>query len=254
MSLALSDAPRACAWRQVTRWANLTSWALVMGTAMAGCASAWRTPGTSTTEAPPSAPAAASAQADAPAATPTPAAGTAIDLQGQISIKLLAMDDLPAKGVSLGFFFHGQPDAGRLDLMTPLGSQIAQVGWSPTGAWLRRAGGGNGGDAPPESRFGTDLSATPKPDEGLERFDHIGALSERVLGEAIPLQTLVHWMQGRADPERPSTAAPDAGLDTGTFTQDGWLIDTRDWPRRLQAQRSASPGLRGIQIKVHLDR
>lgn len=163
------------------------------------------------------------------------------------------MDDLPARGVSLGFFFHGQPDAGRLDLMTPLGSQVAQVGWNPTSAWLRRASGG-GGDAPPESRFGADLAATPNPEEGLERFDGIGALSERVLGEAIPLQTLIHWMQGRADPGHPSTAGPEAGLDTGTFAQDGWLIDTREWPRRLQATRSASPGLRGIQIKVHLDR
>ena len=217
-----------------------------MGMAMtvAGCASAWRAP---------SADAANAADAQTSAQTPAPQAAPDIDLQGQISIKLLAMDDLPAKGVSLGFFFHGQPDAGRLDLMTPLGSQIAQVGWSTTGAWLRRSGG-SGGDAPPESRFGNDLSATASPDDGLERFDNIGALSERVLGEAIPLQTLIHWMHGRADPQRPSTAAPDAELATGTFTQDGWLIDTREWPRRLQAQRAASPGLRGIQLKIHLDR
>ncbi|WP_338440387.1 lipoprotein insertase outer membrane protein LolB [uncultured Aquabacterium sp.] len=227
-----------------------------MAMTMAGCASAWRAPQAGATDGSPTSTAPASTTTTTSTATDTaPAlpALAAIDLQGQISIKLLATDDLPAKGVSLGFFFNGQPDAGRLDLMTPLGSQIAQVGWSPTGAWLRRSGG-SGGDAPPESRFGTDLSATPSPDDGLERFDHIGALSERVLGEAIPLQTLIHWMQGRADPQRPSTAAPDAELATGTFTQDGWLIDTREWPRRLQAQRAASPGLRGIQLKVHLDR
>lgn len=176
-----------------------------------------------------------------------------IDLQGQISIKLLATREQPAKGVSLGFFFHGQPQAGRLELMTPLGSQIAQVGWGPAGAWLRRDGASNT-DAPPESRFGTDLSTQPTSDDGQERFDSMQSLSERVLGEAIPLQTLIHWMQGRADPTRTSTHAPEDGLTAGTFTQDGWLIDTRDWPRRLEVQRPANERLRGVQIKVHLDR
>jgi len=243
--------------------ARLPAWALaaVMAMVMAGCASAGRTPSTAATEAMPSA--ATSSDMSTTATTqqhatnrttapPESPESPAVDLQGQLSIKLLAMDDLPAKGVSLGFFFHGRPDTGRLDLMTPLGSQIAQVGWAPTGAWLRRAGGAS--DAPPESRFGRNLSAAPAPDEDTERFDSIGTLSERVLGEAIPLQTLIHWIQGHADPERPSTAAPAAGLATGTFTQDGWLIDTRGWPDRIQAYRSANPGLRGIQIKVHLDR
>jgi len=182
-------------------------------------------------------------------AAPPPAA---IDLQGQLSIKLLALGDQPAKGASLGFFFHGHPDAGRLELMTPLGSQIAQVGWTRAGAWLQRAGG-RSGDPAREPRLGADLSANA-PEDGLERFDSIDAMSERVLGEAIPLQTLIHWMQGRADPDRPSVTAPNADLAIGTFSQDGWLIDTREWPRLLQATRAAGPMLRGIQIKVRLDR
>lgn len=203
-------------------------------------------------DATPSSPDVAGSVAPTPSTQPVPAQAI-IDLQGQISIKLLVTPELPAKGVSLGFFFHGQPEAGQLDLMTPLGSQIAQVGWGPTGAWLRRDGASNA-DAPPESRFGTNLSAPPSPDEGVERFDSIQALSERALGEAIPLHTLIHWMQGRADPARASTHAPEDGLAAGTFSQDGWLIDARDWPRRLQAQRTASEHLRGIQIKVHFDR
>lgn len=181
--------------------------------------------------------------ADAASSAPS-SPSPAIDLQGQIGVKLQAFGDLPAKGISLGFFFHGRPDEGRLDLMTPLGSQLAQAGWTPAGAWLRRAGS----DAPPETSFGADLAPSP------ERFDSIDALSERVLGEAIPLQTLVHWMQGHADPARPSIAGPADNLEAGTFTQDGWLIDTREWPRRLQATRAASERLRGIQIKVYLDR
>lgn len=218
---------------------------LGLALALGGCASAPRT-------APSGAPPAPGVSPDlAPAPSPRPAA---IDLQGQIGIKLQAFGDLPAKGISLGFFFHGHPDEGRLDLMTPLGSQLAQAGWTPAGAWLRRAGS----DAPPETTFGADPAPSPtspaRADPGLERFDNIDALSERVLGEAIPLQTLVHWMQGRADPARPSVTGPADGLEAGTFTQDGWLIDTREWPRRLQATRTASERLRGIQIKVYLDR
>lgn len=186
------------------------------------------------------------------AVVPAQHSPAAIDLQGQLSIKLQALGDQPAKGVSLGFFFHGHPGAGRLELMTPLGSQIAQVGWTRAGAWLQRAGG-RVGDPPPDSSFGPDFPASA-PDDGRERFDSVDAMSERVLGEAIPLQTLIHWMQGRADPDRPSVMPPDANLAPGTFTQDGWLIDTREWPRLLQAVRTAGPTLRGMQIKVRLDR
>lgn len=194
----------------------------------------------------PAASAAHAASAQAPAAALAP-----VELQGQLSVKLLATAERPAKGVSLGFFFSGQPEAGRLDLMTPLGSQLAQIGWTTSGAWLRRAGGG---DAAPETQFGADLNRRPSSEDGLERFASIDALSEQVLGEAVPLQTLVHWMQGRPDPLRLHVPGPGNGLDAGTFRQDGWLIDTREWPRRLQAARAADGPLRGIQIKVYLDR
>lgn len=160
------------------------------------------------------------------------------------------MGDQAAKGVSFGFFFDGQPEAGRLELMTPMGSQIAQVGWSAEGAWLRRDGG-----APPpaEPMLGPDATAGAI-DDGIARFESIDALSTHVLGEAIPLQTLIHWMQGHPDPARPSAVLTEAASSAGQFTQDGWLIDTRDWPRRLQATRPANGGLRGIHIRVHLDR
>ncbi len=173
-----------------------------------------------------------------------------IELQGQLSIKLQATEDQPAKGVSLGFFFSGLPEAGRLELMTPMGSQIAQVGWSSAGAWLRRDGGSRSLlGAPP----GVD-AFTQAMGDGIDRFNSIDALSAHVLGEAIPLQTLIHWMQGHPDPTRPSLPPADAAATDGQFTQDGWLVDTRNWPRRLQATRQASHNLRGIQIRVHLDR
>lgn len=150
-------------------------------------------------------------------------------LQGQLSIKLSAFGDLPAKGISLGFFFDGEPQAGKLSLLTPMGSQVAEVSWSPQGASLRHATGAS----TEETSYG-----------------NIEELSARTLGEALPLDALIHWMQGRPDPERPS----QPGTTPGVFTQAGWEIDTREREGRLlSARREAAPFVRGVQIKVRLD-
>ncbi len=173
----------------------------------------------------PSAPGASSlAQAaQAPAATQ---ALPRIDLQGQMSVKLSAFADQPAKGLSLGFFFSGNTDTGQLDLMTLMGSQMAQVNWQPGEAWLVN-------------------------DKGRTRYDNLDSLSEAALGEPLPLRQLVHWMQGHPDPELPSAPGPEAD----TFTQQGWLIDARELPsKKLNARREATPLQRGVQLKIYLDR
>lgn len=149
-----------------------------------------------------------------------------VDLQGQMSIKLSAFADQPAKGLSLGFFFSGNTDTGQLDLMTLMGSQMAQVNWQPGEALLVN-------------------------DKGRERYDNIDSLSAAALGEPLPLRQLVHWMQGHPDPELPSAPGPEAG----TFVQQGWLIDARELPiKKLNARREATPLQRGVQLKIYLDR
>ncbi|WP_201796550.1 lipoprotein insertase outer membrane protein LolB, partial [Tenacibaculum discolor] len=80
-----------------------------------------------------------------------------IDLQGQMSVKLSAFADQPAKGLSLGFFFSGNTETGQLDLMTLMGSQMAQVNWQPGEAWLVN-------------------------DKGRARYDNLDSLSEAALG------------------------------------------------------------------------
>lgn len=167
--------------------------------------------------------------ASAQPAQPAWRAETQLSLQGQIGLKLAAWRDQPAKGVSLGFFFAGQAEQGKLDLMTPLGSQLAQVSWSPMGATLRRHS-----DSESEQLL----------------YGSIDELATRVLGEAIPLPTLVHWMQGRPDPHRPHRAS----TTPGRFEQDGWQVDVSDFAQhRVQIQREPTPSLRGVQIKVYLD-
>ena len=164
----------------------------------------------------------AAMSASAPGATaPAPMAQ-----QGQLSIKLQAFGKTPAKGLSLGFFFSGTAQTGPLELITLMGSQVAQVHWTPQEVWL------------------TD-------DKGQRRYPSMESLSEVVLGEPLPLQALVQWMRGRPDPAWPS--APTDG-DRG-FTQLGWTIDLTEMDaKKLTATRAGGAGQRGVYIKVYLDR
>jgi outer membrane lipoprotein LolB len=146
-------------------------------------------------------------------------------LQGQLSIKLQAFQGLDAKGVSMGFFFNGGPQGGQLDLMTPMGSQVARVHWTPADAWLQT-------------------------DQGERHFDTLGALSAEVLGEPLPLAALMNWVQGRPDPDLPAATH----ITAQSFEQSGWQIDTTDIGiGRLNAQRPASASLRGITVRIRLD-
>lgn len=155
-----------------------------------------------------------------------PRARPRLDLQGQMSIKLSAHAGQAAKGLSLGFFFSGNTDVGQLDLMTLMGSQIAQVNWQSGEAWLTN-------------------------DKGRQRFSDLESLSEATLGESLPLRSLIQWMQGQPDMDLPSLPGPQPH----TFLQEGWLIDTSELPdKKLHATRIASPTQRGVQLKIYLDR
>ncbi len=152
--------------------------------------------------------------------------GPSLALQGQMSLKLDAFGDLPAKGLSLGFFFQGRAQAGELELMTLMGSQVAQLRWTPQEAILT------------DSR-------------GPHRYPSLAEVSEAALGEALPLDTLIHWMQGQADPSLPVRV----GAEPHTFEQLGWLIDTRRMDeKQLSATRAAQAQVRGARIRVYLDR
>lgn len=148
------------------------------------------------------------------------------ELQGQLSIKLEAFGEQAASGISVGFFFTGNDTGGRLDIMTLMGSQVAQVTWTPRQAWLVN-------------------------DKGRTPYESLEQLSLDTLGEALPLRALIHWMAGKPDPSLPSQSQSEAGR----FIQVGWLIDTTDLnQKRLQANRPATLGQRGVRIKVYLDR
>lgn len=216
-----------------TIWLAWLAAATVGASALSGCAGLRKPTQPPSPQVPAEMPAApaSSPQASAPTLAAAPPAITATAkatqaLQGQLSIKLHAFGQTPAKGLSLGFFFTGHDEAGRLDLITLMGSQLAQVDWAPGEVWL------------------TD-------DKGRHRYASMAHLSTAVLGEALPLQALMHWMQGKAAPDWPSEA-----LDHPPgFSQLGWRIDLSELDaKKLTATRPTSATQRGAFVKVYLDR
>jgi outer membrane biogenesis lipoprotein LolB len=114
----------------------------------------------------------ASSQYLSASATPTRQALPHLDLQGQLSIKLSAFANQSGQGISLGFFFSGNTDTGQLDLITLMGSQMAQVNWTPDAAWLTN-------------------------DKGTHHYASLDELSQAALAESLPLRSMVYWMQGQ---------------------------------------------------------
>lgn len=164
-----------------------------------------------------------------PATQEAPSSPPSAELQGQIGIKLGAWQGDPPRGVSFGFFFKGHVERGSLALMTPLGSQVAEVEWTPEGATLRRIGPGGGEDI----RRGT-----------------IDELAEAAMGEPLPLQTMIHWMQGRPAPDQPHALTREPGV----FVQRGWTIDARERNQgRVLAMRQGQAGVRDARILIRLD-
>lgn len=152
------------------------------------------------------------------------ASAESVSLQGQLSIKLAAWLDQPARGISAGYFFEGDERSGRIDLMTPLGSQMARVVWQPGRVWLEDC-------------------------RERREFESLDALSETLFGEALPLRALPWWMQGKPTPALPHQTG------TGTFDQAGWRIDTRSQAEgRITAERPGSSGHRPVTIRIVSDR
>lgn len=169
---------------------------------------------------------------DAPLTTPeTPASPTQAlrgQWDGRLSLKLAAFGGEAASGVTLAFELEVQGQAGTLNLSTPMGTRVAAVRWQP-------------------GRAGALLETS----EGLQQFDSLDSLTRQVLGEALPLDAMLHWLNGQPAPALPlqqPTAAP------GTFVQAGWQVDaSRLSEGRLEATRPGTDHERGVTLRLRLD-
>lgn len=88
---------------------------------------------------------------------------------GRISLQVLSE---PAQSFSASFELKGKPERGELSLISPLGSVLGVLRWSPGEAVLDS---GNG---------------------KVQRFASVDELMAQATGAAVPLGALFAWMQG----------------------------------------------------------
>ena len=156
------------------------------------------------------------------AGVPTTAPLSGSTLSGRLAVKVDADGDQPPRSVSAAFELQGDPQRGRLDLATPLGSVLAQARWAP----------------------GSVALVTP---QGERRFADLDALTTEVLGESIPVAALFDWLHGRPWPGAASRTTAEPG-----FAQLGWVVNLARFDEAwVIATRSAAPT---VTVRAKLDR
>jgi outer membrane lipoprotein LolB len=139
---------------------------------------------------------------------------------GRLVLKVQASADRPAQALNAAFELLGSAEKGELRLSSPLGPQIASARWAP----------------------GLAVLSTP---EGRSEFKTLDELSQRSLGEVLPLAALPDWLAGR-----PWAGAPHQTLGTG-FEQLGWQVGLARFAQGwIDAERAAPPA---VSLRVRLD-
>jgi len=149
---------------------------------------------------------------------PAPAAVNEARLSGRLSVTVAgSQHNNRSSGGAASFELFGGPEAGRLELTSPLGALVARASWQPGRVSLQ---------TPNEER----------------RFDDLDALTRELLGEPVPVAALFDWLQAR-----PWPAAPHQKTAAG-FEQLGWRIEPR--LPALVATRLAEPT---VTLRARLD-
>ena len=155
-----------------------------------------------------------------PGATPVGEA-----LSGRLAVRVEGAEGVAPRSENAAFELQGGPQAGRLNLATPLGSVIAQARWAP----------------------GSVVLATP---QGERSFADLDALTREVLGESVPVAALFDWLRGRPWPGASSTASI-APAEPG-FAQLGWAVNLARFDEGwVVARRERAPT---VTVRAKLDR
>lgn len=142
---------------------------------------------------------------------------------GRLAVHVDAAQGTPSRALSAAFELQGDAHAGRLDLVSPLGTLLAQARWSPDSVVL----------------------TTP---EGEQGFADLDALTREVLGESIPIAALFDWLRGQP---WPGAASSVTTVPPG-FEQIGWAVDLARFDEALiNARRERAPG---VTVRIKLDR
>ena len=154
---------------------------------------------------------------------PAPASGDT--LSGRLAVKVDGVGGAGPRSVSAAFELQGDPQTGRLNLSTPLGSVLAQARWSP----------------------GSVVLVTP---QGERQFADLDALTGEVLGESLPVAALFDWLRGRPWPgaaSRATTPPAEPG-----FEQLGWAVSLARFDEAwVVATRAQAPA---VVVRAKVDR
>ena len=155
---------------------------------------------------------------------PRPPAG-GDTLAGRLTVKVDATPTREARNLSAAFDLQGDPQQGRLDLSTPLGTVLAQARWAP----------------------GRVALVTP---QGETLFASMDDLTREVLGESLPVAALFDWLRGRPWPGAPST--PNVAPSEPGFGQLGWTVSLARFDEGwVAATRTQAPA---VTVRARLDR
>ena len=144
-------------------------------------------------------------------------------LSGRLAVKVDGEGGAAPRSVSAGFELQGDPQRGRLNLSTPLGSVLAQARWAP----------------------GSVALVTP---QGERQFADLDALTGEVLGESLPVAALFDWLRGRPWPGAASTVSvPPA--EPG-FAQLGWIVSLARFDQAWIVATRQSPPTVTVRAKV----
>ena len=145
-------------------------------------------------------------------------------LSGRLAVRVEASDGAAPRSENAAFELQGNPQAGRLNLSTPLGSVVAQARWAP----------------------GSVVLATP---QGERSFANLDELTREVLGESVPVAALFDWLRGRPWPGAASTASV-APAEPG-FAQLGWAVSLARFDEGwIVAKRARAPA---VTVRAKLD-
>ena len=146
-------------------------------------------------------------------------------LSGRLALRVDGSDGVAPRTENAAFELQGSPQAGRLNLSTPLGSVVAQARWAP----------------------GAVVLATP---QGERSFGDLDELTREMLGESVPVAALFDWLHGRPWPGAASSASV-APAEPG-FAQLGWAVSlTRFDEGWIVARRERAPA---VTVRAKLDR
>lgn len=146
-------------------------------------------------------------------------------LSGRLAVQVPPEGGAEARAVTAAFELLGRPDAGQLNLTTPLGTMLGQARWSPSRVVL----------------------VTP---QGQRDYANLDALTRELLGESLPVAALFDWLKGRPWPGAPS--APIEPPAERGFRQLGWTVSLASFDDGAIAARRQQPPL--VTVRVRLDR